>query len=42
MRKMEKLRNSYQLKEQENFPEGANNEPNLCSLTDTELKNEII
>jgi len=30
--KMKKLRNHFQLKEQENSPEGANNETDLCSL----------
>ena len=36
------LRNHSQLKEQENCPEGANNETDLCSLRDTELKKEIV
>ena len=31
-----------QLKEQENLPEAANNETDLCSLTDTEFKREIV
>ena len=31
---MKKLRNHSQLKEQENSPEGANNERDLCSLKD--------
>ena len=29
---MRKPRNHFQLKEQENSPEGANNETDLCSL----------
>ena len=37
-----KFRKHYQLKEQENSPEGANNEKDLCSLTDTKFKNEIV
>ena len=37
--KMKKLRNHFQLKEQENSSEGVNNEIDLCSLTDTEFKN---
>ena len=28
--------------QQENSPEGTDNEPDLCSLTDTKLKNEIV
>ena len=39
---MKKLRNYSQLKEQENSPEAANNETDLCSLTDTEFKREIM
>ncbi len=35
---MKKLRNHSQLKEQENSPEGANNETDLCSLTDTKFQ----
>ena len=38
---MNKLRKHCQLKEQ-NSPEGANNETDLCSLTVTEFKNEIV
>ena len=38
--KTKKLRKNSQLKEQENSPEVANNEPDLCSLTDTEFKRE--
>ena len=40
--KMKKLRNHSQLKEQENSSEAANNETDLCSLTDTEFKREIV
>ena len=39
---MKTLRNHSQLKEQENSPEGANNEIDLCSLTDTEFKKETV
>ena len=39
---MKKLRNHSQLEEQENSPEGANNETDLCSLTDTKFKNEVM
>ena len=39
---MKKLRNHSQLKEQENSPEAANNETDLCSLTDTKFKKEIV
>ena len=39
---MKQLRNHSQLKEQENSPEGANNETDLCSLTDTEFKKEKV
>ena len=35
---MKKHRNHSQLKGQENSPEGANTEADLCSLTDTEFK----
>ena len=38
--KMKKLKDDSQLKEQENSPEGANNETDLRSLTDTEFKKE--
>ena len=38
---MQELRNHSQLKEQENSPERANSETNLCSLLDTEFKKEI-
>ena len=40
--KMKKLRNHSELKEQENSPEEANNETDLCSLTDSEFKKEIM
>ena len=39
--KMNKLRNHSQLKEQ-NSHEAANNETDLCSLTDIEFKREIV
>ena len=39
---MKKLRNHAQLKEQENSPEGQKNKTNLCSLTDTKFKKEIV
>ena len=39
---MKKLRNYSQLKEQENSPKAANNETDLCSLIDIELKREIV
>ena len=35
---MKKLRNYSQLKDQENFPQGANSETVPCSLTDTDFK----
>ena len=38
---MKKLRYDSQLKEQENSPEAANNETDLCSLIDIEFKREI-
>ena len=40
--KMKTLRSHSQLKQQEKSPEGANNEIDLCSLTDTEFKKEIV
>ena len=40
--KTKKLRNHSQLKEQENSLEGANNEIDLCSLTDTEFKKDVV
>ena len=42
MNEMKMLRNHSQLKEQKNSPEGANNETDLCSLTDTEFKKETV
>ena len=39
---MKKHRNHSQLKEQENFPEGANNETDLCSQIDTKFKKEVM
>ena len=36
------LRNHSQLKEHENYPEGANNETDLFSLTVTKFKKEIV
>ena len=39
---MKTLWHHFQLKEQENSPEGANNETDLCSLTDIEFKKEIV
>ena len=39
---MKKLRNHSQLKEQENSPKTDNNETDLCSLTDIELKREVL
>ena len=40
--KMKKLRNHSQVKEQEQSPEAANNETDLCSLTDTEFQREMV
>ena len=40
-RKMKKLRNHSQLKEQENSSKAVNNKTDLCSLTDFEFKREI-
>ena len=37
---MKKLRNHSQLKE--NSPKAINNETDLCSMTDTEFKREIV
>lgn len=36
--KMKKQRNDFQLKDQENFPEGTSNEADLFRLIDTEFK----
>ena len=38
--KMKKQRNDFQLKDQQNFPEGTSNEADLFRLIDTELKKE--
>ena len=40
--KMKKHRNHSQLKEQENSPEAANNETNLCNIIDTNFKKEVM
>ena len=40
--KMKQLRNHSQLKEQENSPEGENNETDLCNMTDSEFKKEML
>uniref|UniRef100_A0A8D0VAQ2 L1 transposable element RRM domain-containing protein n=1 Tax=Sus scrofa TaxID=9823 RepID=A0A8D0VAQ2_PIG len=40
--KMKKLRSHSQLNQQENSPKVANNETELCSLTDLEFKREIL
>lgn len=37
---MKKQRNDFQLKDQQNFPEGTSNEADLFRLIDTELKKE--
>ena len=39
---MTKLRNCSQLKQQENSPEGAINDIDLCILTETKFKQEIV
>ena len=39
---MKKHRNHSQLKEQENSPKAVNNETDLCSLTDIELKRKLV
>ena len=39
---MTMLRNHSQLKDQENSPGGTHNEVNICSLTDTEFKKEVM
>jgi len=39
---MKKHRNHSQLKEQENSPEAANNETNLCNIIDTNFKKEVM
>lgn len=42
IRKIQDVRNHRQLKEQENSSEGSNNATDLCSLTETEFKREIL
>ena len=42
MSKMKKLRNHSQLKEQENSHEAANNETDVCSVTDIEFERETV
>ena len=37
-----KVRNHSQLKEQKNSPKAANNETDLCNLTDIEFKRDIV
>ena len=39
---MKKLRNHSQLKQQENSAKAVNNETNLCTLTGSEFKREIV
>jgi len=39
---MKMLRNHSQLKEQQNSPEGENNEADICSLTDTKFRKELV
>lgn len=39
---MKKQRNYSQLKEQEKYPEGTNNETDLTNLLDLRFKNEVI
>ena len=39
---MKKLRNHSQLNQQENSPKAVNNETDLCSLTDSEFKREMV
>ena len=39
---MKKRRNYSQAKEQDNSPEEANNETDLCILTNTKFKKEIV
>ena len=41
-RKIKKLRNHFQLKEQENSIEGANNEKGLFGLTETMFKMDMV
>ena len=39
---MKKHRNHSQLREQENSPKGLSNKTDLCSLTGTKFKKEVI
>ena len=39
---MKKLKNDSQLKEQEKSPEEANNETDLCSITNNKFKKEVV
>ena len=39
---MKKLKNHFQVKEQENSPEVPNDEKDLCSLRDTEFKRDVV
>ena len=39
---MKQLRNHSQLKQKENLPKAVNNETDLCSMTDLELKREVV
>ena len=39
---MKKLRNHYQLKQQEKSPKAVNTDTDICSLTDLEIKKEIL
>ena len=39
---MKQLRNHFQLKDQENSLVGTNNETDLCSLTETDFKKEMV
>ena len=39
---MKNIRNHSQLKTQQNFPKGVNNEINLCSKTDIGFKKEVM
>ena len=39
---IKKYRNHSQFKEQENSPEGENNVTDLCNLTDTKFKKEVM
>ena len=39
---MKTLRNHSQLKEQDNSPKAANNEADICSLTESEFQKEVV